>query len=103
LPRRAGQDRLFRAERFPRRTWPRRTEAWRDLAARAPIPVYYRRREQNIARKPGNIAEWVRRFGAAYETMLVLDADSLMSGEALSGWPRSWSSAPRSACCRPCR
>lgn len=60
-------------------------KAWRDLAARAPIPVYYRRREQNIARKPGNIAEWVRRFGAAYETMLVLDADSLMSGEAIVG------------------
>jgi membrane glycosyltransferase len=53
--------------------------------ARAPIPVYYRRREQNIARKPGNIAEWVRRFGGAYETMLVLDADSLMSGEAIVG------------------
>lgn len=60
-------------------------EAWRHLAATAPIPVYYRRREKNIARKPGNIAEWVRRFGGAYENMLVLDADSLMSGEAIVG------------------
>jgi len=59
--------------------------AWRDLAAAAPIPVYYRRREQNIAQKPGNIAEWVRRFGAAYDTMLVLDADSMMSGPAIVG------------------
>src|SRR3546814_7186858 len=33
--------------------------------------------------KPGNIAEWVRRFGAAYEYMIVLDADSLMSGRAM--------------------
>ena len=59
--------------------------AWRRIAADAPIPVYYRRREQNIARKPGNIAEWVRRFGAAYECMVVLDADSLMSGDAIVG------------------
>jgi membrane glycosyltransferase len=59
--------------------------AWRQLAAEAPIPVYYRRREQNTARKPGNIAEWVCRFGAAYECMVVLDADSLMSGDAIVG------------------
>lgn len=59
--------------------------AWRDLALRSPIRLYYRRREENLARKPGNIAEWVRRFGAAYETMLVLDADSLMSGDAVVG------------------
>ena len=63
----------------------RELAAWSELAGRAPIPVYYRRREQNTARKPGNIAEWVRRFGAGYECMLVLDADSLMSGEAIVG------------------
>ena len=59
--------------------------AWRELAREAPIAVYYRRREHNTARKPGNIAEWVQRFGAAYECMLVLDADSLMSGDAIVG------------------
>ncbi|EGD58118.1 Putative Glycosyl transferase, family 2 [Novosphingobium nitrogenifigens DSM 19370] len=59
--------------------------AWEKLAPQAPIHVYYRRREQNIARKPGNIAEWVRRFGGAYENMLVLDADSMMSGAAIVG------------------
>ncbi|OIQ87003.1 glucans biosynthesis glucosyltransferase H [mine drainage metagenome] len=63
----------------------RERAAWAELAPQAPIPVYYRRREHNTARKPGNIAEWVRRFGAAYECMLVLDADSLMSGEAIVG------------------
>jgi membrane glycosyltransferase len=63
----------------------------------------YRRREQNIARKPGNIAEWVRRFGAAYENMLVLDADSVMTGRPSSAWLRSWKRGPRSACCKPCR
>lgn len=58
--------------------------AWERLASAAPLPVYYRRRDKNVARKPGNIAEWVRRFGGAYEYMLVLDADSLMSGRAIT-------------------
>jgi membrane glycosyltransferase len=55
------------------------------IAAAAPIPVYYRRRPVNTAKKPGNIAEWVRRFGGAYEHMIVLDADSVMSGSAMVG------------------
>ncbi|MET3470190.1 membrane glycosyltransferase [Novosphingobium sp. 1529] len=63
----------------------REEAAWAELAARAPIAIYYRRREENTARKPGNIAEWVRRFGAAYENMLVLDADSVMTGAAIVG------------------
>ena len=63
----------------------RELAAWREVAAEAEINVYYRRRAQNIARKPGNIAEWVCRFGGAYENMLVLDADSLMSGDAIVG------------------
>ena len=45
--------------------------------------LYYRHRSDNTARKSGNIAEWVRRFGAAYEYMIVLDADSLMAGETI--------------------
>ena len=45
--------------------------------------AFYRRRTDNAERKAGNLAEWVRRFGAAYETMIVLDADSTMAGETL--------------------
>jgi membrane glycosyltransferase len=45
--------------------------------------IFYRRRPANTERKAGNIADWVRRFGAAYPQMLILDADSLMSGEAI--------------------
>jgi membrane glycosyltransferase len=45
--------------------------------------IFYRRRPANIARKSGNIADWVSRFGGAYPQMLVLDADSLMTGEAI--------------------
>ncbi|MFP5455565.1 MAG: glucans biosynthesis glucosyltransferase MdoH [Alphaproteobacteria bacterium] len=58
--------------------------AFRRLTEGARSGVYYRRRQQNIARKPGNIADWVRRFGGAYDFMLVLDADSLMTGAAMA-------------------
>jgi membrane glycosyltransferase len=53
---------------------------------------YYRRRRDNRGRKAGNVAEWVRRFGAGYEYMVVLDADSLMSADllvGLTGWMES--------------
>jgi membrane glycosyltransferase len=45
--------------------------------------IFYRRRAQNIARKSGNIADWVMRFGGAYPQFLILDADSVMTGESL--------------------
>ncbi|MCK0197685.1 glucans biosynthesis glucosyltransferase MdoH [Ancylobacter sp. 6x-1] len=45
--------------------------------------VFYRRRAKNTDRKAGNIADWVTRFGGAYEMMLVLDADSLMTGDCI--------------------
>lgn len=48
------------------------------------VRLYYRHRPENIDRKAGNIAEWVRRFGAAYPQMLILDADSLMTGKAIN-------------------
>lgn len=47
------------------------------------MPVYYRRRDENHARKAGNIKDWVCRFGADYEHFVILDADSVMSGETL--------------------
>jgi membrane glycosyltransferase len=45
--------------------------------------IFYRHRPENTARKSGNIEEWVRRFGANYECMLILDADSLMTGDSI--------------------
>ena len=58
--------------------------AYRRLAADSEMQVYYRRRTLNTQRKPGNIAEWVQRFGGAYENMIVLDADSIMSGAVMA-------------------
>ena len=45
--------------------------------------IYYRHRSSNEGRKAGNIAEWIKRFGGHYDSMIVLDADSLMTGDAI--------------------
>ena len=42
--------------------------------------LYYRHRPKNHHRKAGNIADFVTRWGGHYEHMIVLDADSLMTG-----------------------
>ena len=47
--------------------------------------IYYRRRPKNTSRKAGNIGDFVTTWGGAYEHMLVLDADSLMTAEAILG------------------
>ena len=44
---------------------------------------YYRHRPENIDRKAGNVADWVRAHGGAYDHMVVLDADSLMDARTL--------------------
>ncbi|HWL03406.1 MAG TPA: glucans biosynthesis glucosyltransferase MdoH [Xanthobacteraceae bacterium] len=45
--------------------------------------IFYRHRRYNEGRKAGNISEWVMRFGAAYDHMLIFDADSLMEGDTV--------------------
>jgi membrane glycosyltransferase len=52
----------------------------RDLGA---SNIYYRHRPENTARKSGNIEDWIKRFGAAYDHMVILDADSLMTGDTI--------------------
>ena len=47
------------------------------------MPVWYRRRWHNTGRKAGNVEEFVKRWGGRYDYMIVLDADSVMSGAAL--------------------
>lgn len=48
------------------------------------MQVYYRARTENTGKKAGNIADWVQRFGAAYESFIILDADSIMSASLLT-------------------
>lgn len=59
--------------------------AWARLVERhnAQGRVFYRRRKENLQRKAGNIADFVRSWGGAYDYAVVLDADSIMSGHAL--------------------
>jgi membrane glycosyltransferase len=60
-----------------------RMQAW--TAADPALPrVRYRRRSENVGRKAGNIAEFCRSYGAEYAFMIVLDADSLMTGAAMT-------------------
>lgn len=46
--------------------------------------IFYRNRTDNRGRKAGNIEDFVRRHGAAYEFAVILDADSLMEGDTVS-------------------
>jgi len=46
--------------------------------------VFYRWRQHRIKRKSGNVADFCRRWGANYRYMVVLDADSVMSGDCLA-------------------
>jgi membrane glycosyltransferase len=46
--------------------------------------IFYRHRQLSLNRKSGNIADFCRRWGRRYRYMVILDADSLMDGEALS-------------------
>ena len=45
--------------------------------------IFYRHRKRNVARKSGNIADWVKRWGGAYPQFLILDADSVMQAGTL--------------------
>jgi membrane glycosyltransferase len=68
---------------------------WQAREAGAPSILVYRRRENNEGFKAGNVRDFCRRWGAHYEFMLPLDADSLMTGESIvriarigEAWPR---------------
>ncbi len=65
--------------------WIRETAAAHALrgALSAVMPVWYRRRWQNVARKSGNIEDFVTRWGGRYDHMIVLDADSLIDAGTL--------------------
>jgi membrane glycosyltransferase len=46
--------------------------------------VFYRWRQHRIKRKSGNVADFCRRWGSNYRYMVILDADSVMSGACLA-------------------
>ncbi len=56
--------------------------------------IFYRKRRDNVGKKSGNIESFLKQFGKSYAYMLVLDADSIMSGEALSDLVRLMDANP---------
>lgn len=58
-------------------------------------PVYYRRREENVGRKAGNIQDFCVNWGLSYDYLVTLDADSLMSGDTLVHMIRRMEAAPQ--------
>jgi membrane glycosyltransferase len=71
------------------------TAAYITNRARFSSQIFYRRRTANTEHKAGNIGDWIRRFGAAYEQMVVLDADSTMAGETVLRLVDAMESNPR--------
>ena len=78
--------------------------AWSDLvqslsadasSAGAAARVHYRWRPRRTRRKAGNVADFARRWGRAYRYMVVLDADSLMTGDCLRELVRRMEADPR--------
>jgi membrane glycosyltransferase len=52
----------------------------RDGEEEADGGIYYRRRQNNLGKKSGNIRDFCQQWGGRYKYMVVLDADSLMDG-----------------------
>lgn len=65
--------------------WVEEEIAWAELckAVGGANRIFYRRRRVNIHRKSGNIADFCRRWGQRYRYMVVLDADSVVTGSCL--------------------
>ena len=57
--------------------------------------IFYRHRRNNVKRKSGNIADFLRRWAVNYDYMVVLDADSIMSGENLAQLARLMERHPK--------
>ncbi len=56
--------------------------------------LHYRRRELNTGYKAGNLEEFARRCRGQYQHMIVLDADSVMSGRAMVRLVRAMQANP---------
>ena len=77
--------------------WVLEETSWTNLCRRLDGfgRIYYRRRKSNENRKAGNIGDFVRTWGGGYESMLVLDADSLMDGADIVKMTRIMEAYPR--------
>lgn len=65
--------------------WIQEEVAWLELCKQVGGfgRIFYRKRRISINKKAGNVADFLRRWGRRYRYMVVLDADSIMTGRAL--------------------
>lgn len=73
-------------------------QAWRQFRqqmGRYGQQCFYRRRSKNTHRKVGNLMDFCERWGSQYDHMLVLDADSLMTGECMLSLVRAMAANPQ--------
>lgn len=70
--------------------WIEEETAWLELCRQLNAfgRIFYRKRRKPINRKSGNVSDFCRRWGKRYRYMVVLDADSLMSGGLLTSMVR---------------
>lgn len=71
--------------------------AWVSLCSRLEAygRVFYRKRRVSLHGKSGNIADFCRRWGRRYRYMIILDADSVMTGECFVRLARAMDANPR--------
>jgi membrane glycosyltransferase len=65
--------------------WIEEESAWLNLCSRLNAfgRIFYRKRRVSLHGKSGNIADFCRRWGKRYRYLIILDADSLMTGECI--------------------
>src|SRR5688572_14136765 len=65
--------------------WIQEEVAWAELCKQLNGfgRIFYRKRRVSINKKSGNVADFLRRWGSSYRYMVVLDADSIMTGESI--------------------
>ncbi len=77
-------DFLFLSDTTDANVWIAEERAFVAIRERLPqARIHYRRRRKNTGRKAGNVADFVTQWGGRYAHMVVLDADSLMTGESI--------------------
>lgn len=81
--------------RDPARVMAEQRALARVMATSPGIDLFYRHRAENTRFKAGNIADWVTRWGAAHEAMLMLDADSVMDAATVVAMADEMAASPR--------
>ncbi|MCU1386541.1 MAG: glucosyl transferase, partial [Acidobacteria bacterium] len=78
--------------------WVAEEMAWQKLKiALGAANIFYRHRTRNTGRKAGNIQDFCENWGQLYDYMVILDADSLMTGRTLAHLVGLMDANPRAA------